>query len=259
MSLRDSVCEYVKQKYKAEPEYLWRSYPDYAVFRHADNRKWFGIVMDVPESVLGLREAALGPVSSAESGGRVDILNVKVDDPILLEILLRQKGYFPGWHMNRRNWISIILDGTVALDEICGMIDASFLATAPREKKVKMRPAKEWIVPANPRFYDVEGAFAASDEVDWKQGAGIKVGDTVYMYVAAPVSAILYKCRVTETDIPYAYEDENLTIKALMRLKLQRRYERDRFSFERLVNEFGVTAVRGLRSVPYGLSEELKK
>ena len=44
-----------------------------------------------------------------------------------------------------------------------------------------------------------------------------------------------------------------------MRLKLQRRYERDRFTFERLSNEFGVTAVRGPRGVPYGLSEELKK
>ena len=105
----------------------------------------------------------------------------------------------------------------------------------------------------------MEGAFAASDVVDWKQGSGIKAGDTVYMYVAAPVSAILYKCRVLETDIPYAYADENLTIKALMKLKCERRYERDRFTFERLSNEFSVTAVRGPRGVPYGLSEELKK
>lgn len=248
MSLREEVFAYVKKKYKAEPEYLWRSYPDYAVFRHAENRKWFGIVMNVAESVLNM-----------DGGGRADILNVKVDDPVLLDLLLRQPGYFPGWHMNRRNWISILLDGTVAFEEICGMIDASFLATAPREKKLKSRPAKEWIVPANPKFYDVEGAFAASDVVDWKQGSGIKAGDTVYMYVAAPVSAILYKCRVLETDIPYAYADENLTIKALMKLRLERRYERDRFTFERLSNEFGVTAVRGPRGVPYGLSEELKK
>lgn len=248
MSLREEVFAYVKKKYKAEPEYLWRSYPDYAVFRHAENRKWFGIVMNVAESVLNL-----------DGGGRADILNVKVDDPVLLDLLLRQPGYFPGWHMNRRNWISILLDGTVAFEEICGMIDESFLATAPREKKLKSRPAKEWIVPANPKFYDVEGAFAASDVVDWKQGSGIRAGDTVYMYVAAPVSAILYKCRVLETDIPYAYADENLTIKALMKLRLERRYERDRFTFERLSNEFGVTAVRGPRGVPYGLSEELKK
>ena len=192
MSQREEVIAYIRQKYGAEPEYLWRSYPDYAVFRHAENRKWFGIVMDVPESTAGVQAAApeaeeflpglsVGRHSPA-GGGRVDILNVKVDDPILLDMLLRQPGYLPGWHMNRRNWISVRLDGTVSLEEICGMIDASFLATAPREKKLKNRPAKEWIVPANPKYYDVEAAFAASDLVDWKQGRGIKAGATVYTW-----------------------------------------------------------------------------
>ena len=269
MSQREEVIAYIRQKYGAEPEYLWRSYPDYAVFRHAENRKWFGIVMDVPESVAGSGEypsealELLPGLSDGKRGARaderIDILNVKVDDPILLDMLLRQPGYLPGWHMNRRNWISVRLDGTVSLEEICGMIDASFLATAPREKKLKNRPAKEWIIPANPKYYDVDAAFAASDLVDWKQGSGIKAGDTVYMYVAAPVSAILYKCRVTETDIPFEYADKNVKMKALMKLQLLRRYERTAFTFERLCDEFGVTAVRGPRGVPYGLSEELKR
>ncbi len=269
MSLREEVFAYVKKKYKVEPEYLWRSYPDYAVFRHAENRKWFGIVMNVPESIAGQREyepealELLPGLSDGKRGARgderVDILNVKVDDPILLDMLLRQPGYFPGWHMNRRNWISMRLDGTLPMEEIRGMIDAGFLATAPREKKVKLRPAKEWIVPANPKYYDVEAAFADSDLVDWKQGSGIRAGDTVYMYVAAPVSAILYKCRVAETDIPFEYADKNVKMKALMKLRLLRRYEREQFTFERLRDEFGVTAVRGPRGVPYGLSEALKK
>ena len=161
--------------------------------------------------------------------------------------------------MNKRNWISVLLDGTVPYEAVCGLIDDSFLATAAKEKKQKARPAKAWIVPANPRFYDVEGAFAASDTVDWKQGSGIKEGDTVYLYVAAPVSAILYRCRVLETGIPYRYEDENLTITALMKVHLERRYPREQFTFERLKNEFGVSAVRGPRGVPYGLEEALKE
>ena len=43
----------------------------------------------------------------------------------------------------------------------------------------------------------------------------------MFMYVGAPVSAILYKCKVTEVDIPYDYEDKNLKITALMNIKLQ--------------------------------------
>ena len=46
MTIRDQVFSFVKKKYKATPEYLWRRYPDYAIFRHADNQKWFGLIMD---------------------------------------------------------------------------------------------------------------------------------------------------------------------------------------------------------------------
>ena len=45
-SLRNEVFSYIKKKYDAEPEYLWHRYPGYAVFRHADNDKWFCIIMD---------------------------------------------------------------------------------------------------------------------------------------------------------------------------------------------------------------------
>ena len=45
------------------------------------------------------------------------------------------------------------------------------------------------------------------------------MGDTVYIYAAAPVSAILYKCKVTETGIPYDYQDGSLTSKALMKIR----------------------------------------
>lgn len=43
MTLRDSVFKYIKEKYKTVPEYLWRRYPGYAVFRHEDNSKWFAV------------------------------------------------------------------------------------------------------------------------------------------------------------------------------------------------------------------------
>ena len=50
----------------------------------------------------------------------MDILNVKLGDPMLMDMLVQQPGYFYGYHMNRRNWISILLDGTVPLEEACG-------------------------------------------------------------------------------------------------------------------------------------------
>ena len=122
-----------------------------------------------------------------------------------------------------------------------------------------MRPPKEWIIPANPDYYDIVHAFDDDQEIEWKQDRGVKAGDAVFLYVGAPVSAILYKCRVMETDIPYHYSDENLTITAVMKIKLQKRYKPSQFTFEKLKEKYGIYAVRGPRGIPDSLSEALKK
>lgn len=245
--MRRKIIDYIKKKYKAEPEHLWRSYPDYIVFRHSDNNKWFGIIMDVSRDKLGL-----------DGDDRVDIIDVKVGDPFLRDMLIQQPGYLPAYHMNKGNWITVLLDGTVSFEDVCGMVDEGFMATASKAKKEKIRPPKEWIIPANPKYYDIEHAFDDENEIDWKQGAGIKVGDTVFMYVASPVSAILYKCKVTETDIPYKYADENLTISALMKIKLLKRYKPEKFTFDVLKEEYGIYAIRGPRGISNSLSAALK-
>ena len=245
--MRNKIIAYIKKKYKTQPEHLWKRFPEYVIFRHDDNEKWFAAVLDVPKNRLGLKGEEI-----------VDILNVKIADPFFADLLVGQKGFFRGYHISRGNWISILLDGTVPFDEICALIDESYLATASTQKKEKVRGPKEWIIPANPKYYDIVHAFDDTDEIDWKQGAGIRTGDTVFMYVAAPVSAILYKCKVTETDIPFQYQDENLTIKALMKITLQKRYAAEEFTFETLKNEYGIFAIRGPRGVPNSLSAALK-
>ena len=161
--------------------------------------------------------------------------------------------------MNKMHWITVLLDGTVAEEKIFELIDMSFLATASAKKKEKVRPPKEWIIPSNPKYYDIIHAFDNTDVIDWKQGAGIKKGDMIFMYVGAPVSAILYKCKVTETNIPYQYQDKNLTITALMKIKLLRRYDPSQFTFDVLKSEYGIYAVRGPRGIPNSLSEALEK
>lgn len=244
---RQQLFDYVQKKYKVTPEYPWMRYPSYAVFRHADQDKWFGLVMDVPRRKLGL-----------EGEERVDILNVKMSDPFWADVLTQQPGYLWGYHISRGSWVSILLDGTVSFEEICQRLEESFLATASKQKRQELRPPKEWIIPANPKYYDVEQAFEGTDTIEWKQGSGIKKGDTVFIYMGAPVSAIAYKCQVTATDIPYTYTDENLTIRKVMKIKLLKRYRPDAFPFNVLKEEFGIYAVRGPRGVPEGLSEALK-
>ncbi|MBP1591174.1 MAG: MmcQ/YjbR family DNA-binding protein [Oscillospiraceae bacterium] len=245
--MRNKVFEYIKKKYKAEPEYLWKRYPDYAVFRHSDNRKWFGIIMNISYEKI-----------DAQKSGMVNILNVKLEDILMRDYLVSQDGYYNGYHISRGNWISIALDGTVPFEAVCELIDIGFSATASKKKKNVLRQPKEWLIPSNPKYYDIIHAFDDTDTIDWKQGAGIIKNDIVYIYVGAPVSAIMYRCKVIETDIPYNYHSDGLTIKALMKIKLLKRYEADQFTFERLKTDFGVFAVRGPRGVPNSLSALLK-
>ena len=90
---------------------------------------------------------------------RTDIVNVKLGDSMLADILTGQPGYFRGYHIARSSWISILLDGTVPFEEICRWIDESYGTTASKQKKQKIRPPKEWLVPANPKYYDIVHAF----------------------------------------------------------------------------------------------------
>ena len=240
------VFDYIRSQYGTDPDHPFEKDAETTVFRHAGSRKWFGLIMYVSGVKLGL-----GTTSS------VPVINLKIDDPVFRDILIEQPGIIPAYHMNKRQWITVLLDGTVPKERVFHLIDESFRATSGNKKKQKERAPKEWIIPSNPKYYDVIKAFEEADEIDWKQGAGIKTGDTIYLYVGSPVSAILYKCRVTETDIPYHYQDENLTIKALMKIKLLKRYGKERFTFKVLNDEYGIFAVRGPRGVPFSLSEVL--
>ncbi len=246
--MREKVFAYIRKKYKTLPEYPWKGYDKNAVFRHSDNRKWFALVMEVQGDRVGLPEEEY-----------TDVINLKMDDMIFRDAILQEDGILPAYHMNKQHWITVWLNGRVPENRIFDLIDMSYLATASAKKKAKARLPKEWIIPSNPKYYDVIGAFDAADEINWKQGAGIRKGDTVYLYVGAPVSAILYKCLVTETDIPYQYQDKNLTITALMGIKLQKRYPPDQFTFAVLKEKYGIYAVRGPRGIPHSLSAALKK
>lgn len=238
---RETLLKYAQKKYKTVPDYPWKRSPDSVVLRHGDNRKWYGLIMCIPREKLGLPES-----------GMVDILNVKCDS-VLAASLRSNPGIFPGYHMNHVEWISILLDGTVNKEQVFDLLDLSYSLTASAKKRVLNRGPIEWIVPANPKYYDVEEDFKKSSYIDWKQSSNVRVGDTVYLYMGAPVSAILYKLKAVEVDIPYHYEDKFLSMDKVMRLQLLARYDENRFPMS-LLKEHGVFAVRGPRSMPGSLS-----
>ena len=117
---RSDILQYAKKKYGTEPEYLWVKYPTYAILRHGDNRKWYALLGDVKASTIGL------------SGNEmVDILNVKCE-PDVIEFLLQQDGIISAYHMNKKNWISVILSSNIESEKIFGLLDNSYKLTQKR-------------------------------------------------------------------------------------------------------------------------------
>ncbi len=114
---RKEIFQYVKKKFGTEPEHLWIKFPNYAVLRNTRNLKWYAAIMNVQKQKLGL-----------EGKEYIDILDVKCD-PIMVGSLLNSKGYLPAYHMNKNNWITILLDGSNSKDEVFNLIDLSYEIT----------------------------------------------------------------------------------------------------------------------------------
>ncbi len=112
--MRDKIIAYVREKYATEPEYLWLKTPDTFVLRNRKNKKWYVAVLQVKKSVFGYDDNTI-----------VDIINLKCE-PLTRECLIAEGKAFPAYHMNKKLWISIILDGNIDFKILCNIIDESY-------------------------------------------------------------------------------------------------------------------------------------
>ena len=223
------------------PYFEWEKTPDYGVFKHKSTLKWYAIVMHILKNKV------------CDLDGEFDVVNVKLDEDKILS-LLEQDGFYPAYHMNKKYWISIALDDTLNDDFIMNCIQESYQYASSGKNRNSIH---EWIIPANPHYFDIEKALKNSSVLTWKQSSSVHVGDIVYLYVGSPVSAIMYQFEVLESDIPYDYQDENLHIKKVMKLNLLKRFSQDFCSFS-VLKKYGVTAIRGPRFMTKELSNYIK-
>ena len=110
----------VQEKYGNQLEYLWEKSPDTAVLRHEGNKKWYAVLMKISWDKL-------------EKGreGQVEAVNLKHDQ---VADLLSKKGIYPAFHMNKRYWISVVLDDTLSDEEVLGLMEKSCNLTTKKMK-----------------------------------------------------------------------------------------------------------------------------
>ena len=120
---RTEYEKYISERYDVCAEYLWESAPSFAVYRHKMNRKWFAVVMTIPKSKLGVNEP-----------GEADIVNLKCLPEMMTEIW-HEPGIYPAYHMNKKHWCTVLLDGCVRKEALEWLTENSYTLTL--NKKIK--------------------------------------------------------------------------------------------------------------------------
>lgn len=117
------IARLIRERYGVSPDFPFDDGRDKTagVFRHADSGRWFGLIMRVKKSVL---TGETDPV-------RTDVMNLKAE-PGRIPDLRRIPGVYPAYHMNRKYWISLALDGRIDDGAVMELIGESFALT---EKK----------------------------------------------------------------------------------------------------------------------------
>ena len=118
----EELLSYVQNTYGDEIEYPWKDM-DAAVIRSHLTKKWYAVFMKVHPSKIGLGGSQ--PIRIMDLHGTAEQVASLVDG----------KRYFPGWHMNRKYWYTICLDGSVPMDELQRRIDASFALSQPKKRR----------------------------------------------------------------------------------------------------------------------------
>ena len=111
----NEITNYIKRKYKVSPEFLWDKSSGNGVFRNKNNKKWFGIIISVSKDKLDLKYKQ----------EIIEIINLKLDEDMIKE-LIKMDGFYMAYHMNKKSWISIILDNTLDNEIIYSLIDQSY-------------------------------------------------------------------------------------------------------------------------------------
>lgn len=223
-------------------DHPFEKYPDYVSYRYPGNRKWYALVMNVTGEKIGM------------PSGNYEIVNLKSDH---MDQLTDMDGILPAWHMNHTQWISVILNDTVGDEKLMELVSQSrdlIIAKNSSQKEIH-----QWLIPANPKYYDLDHGFSVSPQLYWSQSSHVHVGDLVYIYYGMPFGSIRYKCVVTETDIPDPQRSaEKGSPKLDMRIRKLYMYEDGQLD-RKLLASYGVRAVRGPRSMPEDLIAEIRR
>ena len=128
---KQNFLEHCLSTYGTSPDYPFDENFETAVLRHADNRKWYAIVMRVSRCKFGF-----------DSDEVIDVVNLKL--PIeMFGSFGAADGVYPAYHMNKLHWISVLLPDAPD-DMVQFLVNVSYEATRRSgDKKRRNKDSKQ--------------------------------------------------------------------------------------------------------------------
>ena len=123
--LTNALIQYAKERFDEDCEYLWERYPDCCVLRRKDNQKWYAVIMTVAGNKVGLSTENI-----------VEIVDLRAENEVV-NSLVEKRGFAPAWHMNKKSWITVLLNGSVEFSMIAEMLENSRILAAQKSKSKK--------------------------------------------------------------------------------------------------------------------------
>ena len=102
------LLSFAEMEWNEKPEFLWKNFPDYAVLRREGTEKWYALIARLTADKVG--------------GNRTDVIEIVN--------MRRTEGmdgprFLPAYHMNKKTWTTIVLDGAVGAAELQKLLSES--------------------------------------------------------------------------------------------------------------------------------------
>ncbi len=107
------ITQLIIEKYGNYPEFLWEKFDGSGIFRNPESQKWYAGILDVEGSKI-----------KKGKSGIIEVLDIKLEPDEIQELLLLPD-FYPAYHMNKKSWITIILDESLSDSVIMGYIEKS--------------------------------------------------------------------------------------------------------------------------------------
>ncbi len=123
--VKNQVIEYLLKTYHPLMERPWEDAQEHITFKESNSKKWFALMMHITLKQLGFNSTA-----------PCDAINLKLNPSKIVQ-LIDGKHYFEAYHMNKKYWMTVLLDEQTNMDELKELIAESYQLVLEKNRRKK--------------------------------------------------------------------------------------------------------------------------